>query len=335
MAAISLLIYASLLLLIHPSTSIPTYDLPESLPITSYAALGDSYPAGAGAGSPRYVCGRFSDAYPIQIANDTRLDIEHSNFKHLACGGATSTSVLHDQVPFAGDSDLVTITVGGNEVLFFMLLNECVFHWHPFSTCEAALIESRRLLESPSIRDNFDALITGAVERLKPNALLLVTGYAKFFNDETDLCDHASFSRTRPLDYLAKSKRRALNQLVVMLNDVVKAIAEVHGAAYVDLDAAFAGHRFCEDGVHEPDLQRRDTWFFNLPAPDFAAGVREQQVLRRSEMAFEQYTRGFHGVRFPQLEARTFHPTSLGHQGISEEIIRVVKRRMRRVVEVG
>ncbi|KAL2422581.1 hypothetical protein ABEF91_004835 [Exophiala dermatitidis] len=304
----------------------------QVLSIASYAALGDSYAAGAGAGSPLSVCGRFTDAYPIQIASDIGLDIRGSPFRHLACGGSTSTSVLYSQVPDIGNADLVTITVAGNEVDFSQVLNECIYHWHPFSTCEAAITESRRLLESSVLWNNFDALVAGTVERMKPHSLLLVTGYARFFNEKTDLCDHVTFSRTRPLDYLTKSKRSSLNALVEMLNEVIRATAQVHGALYVDIDTAFAGHRFCEDGVHEPDLERTDTWFLNLPPSDFGGGGRGQ-LLQGPERTPERHRAHVDGSGLPTLEDWvTFHPTTLGHRGITEEIMGLL-RKMGRVVE--
>ncbi|EXJ87872.1 hypothetical protein A1O1_04799 [Capronia coronata CBS 617.96] len=333
MAATQLLIYVALLLFFHLSTSSPTRGSRGALSITSYAALGDSYAAGPGAGSPRYVteqafvCGRFSNSYPRQVANDSRLSIKHSSFKHVACAGATITSVLHHQVPYIGHSDLVSVTVGGNEVDFLRVLNECIYQWHPVSTCDAALVESRKLLESPVLRNNFDALIAGAVRRLKADALLLVTGYAGFFNDQTDICDHVTFSRTRPLDYLTKAKRKAFNQLVDMLNDVIRAIADTHGAVYVDVDSVFEGHRFCEEGVHEPDLQREDTWFFNLPAPEMeVAADNREQVVQLLDITKEDHKGVIDDTGFPSMTTlRVLHPTSMGHHGISKQIVRVLE----------
>ncbi len=293
----------------------------------TYAALGDSYAAGAGAGHLIFTpsgglgCGHYSDAYPVQVANSTNLDIE--NFKNLACGGMTSVTVLRDQVPHIGGADVVTVTVSGNEVDFFVVLNECVYHWWPSSTCEAELAKARGLIESHVLWDNFQALVRGAGEKLQPDALLLVTGYARFFNDHTNICDHVTFSRTRPLDYLTRAKRKTLNQLVMMLNDVIRATAEVHGAVYVDIDAAFEGHRFCEEEVQEPDLRRHETWFFNLPSAETSMHVSEQmlRVQNQNLQAHGGINRLPNGD-FPNIETwRVFHPTSLGHKGIAMVIM--------------
>lgn len=305
------------------ANSSPTALSPLRRIIQSYAALGDSYAAGAGAGLPQgFACGRYSDAYPVQVANSTRLSIQESDFKNLACGGTTSATVLRDQVPHIANSDLASITVGGNEVDFFLVLNACIYHWWPASTCEAAIVKARGLIESSVLQNNFQELVSGAVQRLKPSALLLVTGYARFFNDQTDYCNHATFSRSRPLDYLTKTKRRALNQLLVLLNDVIRATAEVHGAVYLDIDSAFEGHRFCEEGVQEPDIEREETWFFNLPAADMGQDAPAQGWrLQVWSSAPDSEEARLHG--FPNMEAlRTFHPTSLGHLGISEAIVK-------------
>jgi GDSL-like Lipase/Acylhydrolase family len=179
-------------------------------------------------------CGKFSDAYPVQVANSTFLAIEESGFYNLACGGASTVSVLHGQVPRIGDSQIVTLTVGGNEVDFFAVLNECLYLWRPFSTCEKEWQRSRSLIESSEFIDNYNKLVKGAVHALKPGARLLVTGYAKFFNQVTDHCSHISFSRTDPSKLLTRSLRAKLNDLISKLNDVVEAAARAHGAEYVD-----------------------------------------------------------------------------------------------------
>jgi hypothetical protein len=292
--------------------------------IGSYAALGDSYATGAGAGSPRLPpnfdigCGRFSDAYPVQVANSTSLDIDESHFRNLACGGASTASVLHGQVPRIGDSQIVTLTVGGNEVDFFAILNECIYLWRPFSTCEKELQRSRSLIESSEFIDNYNKLVKGAVQALQPGARLLSTGYARFFNQETERCSHISFSKTDPKNLLTRPLRAKLNDLISRLNDVIDAAARAHGAQYVDIDGAFEGHRFCEDGVPEPVPDRRDTWFFSMTyASDNGVGKGEnppdivQQILLNPFKDFLDY-------------ARTFHPTSLGHTAIKDEIPRQI-----------
>ncbi|KAH0839140.1 hypothetical protein AYO21_04733 [Fonsecaea monophora] len=321
-----------LLLFCLGGQSIPAHLRTAHRSIRSYAAIGDSYASGAGAGTPGWPpyadfrCGRYSDAYPIQVANNSLINIDKAKFKHLACGGLTSTVILRDQVPYIGDSDLVTLTASGNDVNFFVVLNECVYHWQPSIGCEAQLVKAREIIETTALL-NLENIISGAVQHLKPGALLIVTGYARFFNEDTDYCDTATFSQTRPLDYLTKTKRRELNQLVMMLNDVIKATTELHGAVYLDIDGAFDGHRFCEPGVEEPEIDRSDTWFFNMPPPDITlslVGSASQEFLGDDEgMPDPQVV-----PEWPQIKKwRVFHPTGPGHHGISEVVVREILRR--------
>ncbi|WP_312858443.1 GDSL-type esterase/lipase family protein, partial [Pseudonocardia pini] len=83
-----------------------------------YVALGDSYAAGVGAGTGE--CGRTEASYPARYAVGVR------SFAFVACSGATTAGVLKDQVrAVSRDTDLVTITVGGNDVGFVPVLARC------------------------------------------------------------------------------------------------------------------------------------------------------------------------------------------------------------------
>ena len=283
--------------------------------IHSYSALGDSYAAGDGAGKPDLVCGRFSESFPVQIAHNLSIG-NPLNFRHVACGGASISSVLHTQVLWIGSSDIVTITVGGNEAEFFPVVNECVHQWKPKSTCEAACQKSRTAIESSDLIEAYGKLVKGTMQCMKKDARLLVTGYATFFNQETRYCDNVTFTKTNPDQKLTRELRSTLNELVRRLNDVIRASSEVYGAEYVDMDAAFKGHRFCEEGVEEP-VQRSGTWFFNLKnaqhVPSLNSGP-EQQALFDPFSDFIELT-------------KTFHPTIHGHTGIKDAIIRQLQKR--------
>ena len=292
----------------------------QSQLIDSYAALGDSYATGAGAGYPRLLpigCGGFSDAYPVQVANSTSLSVQESRFLNLPCGGASTASVLRGQVPRIGDSQIVTLTVGGNEVDFFGLVNECIYKWRPVSTCEKEWQRSRTMIESTEFIKNYQKLVKGAVQALQPHARLFVTGYARFFNQETEYCSHVSFSKRDPNSLVTQPLRAKLNDLVGRLNDVIEAAARAHGAEYVDIDHIFEGHRFCEDGVLEPAPGRRETWFFSLSYERESGADQDDDLVQR---LFPNPFKDFFDF------ARVFHPTSLGHTAIKDEILRHILR---------
>ena len=288
--------------------------------LDSYAALGDSYATGAGTGNAIIwlpsdaKCGRFSGAYPKQIVKVN----QGTMFRNLACGGSSTTSVLISQAPWIQESQIITLTIGGNEVDFFKVVNDCVFQWVPLTDCNASISHSRSIIESDYLKQNLEKLIRAIVVEMVPEARLLVTGYAKFFNDKTTQCDSVSFSRTNPENTLTTGRRAELNDLVQLLNDVIKTTAIGNGAEYVDINTVFKGHRFCENGVVEPDVQRDETWFLTLGSPVMSSGRSIMGGLQSREA---QAVVG-HGIP----EFAVFHPTILGQQAIAEAIMQQLEK---------
>lgn len=103
-----------------------------------YAALGDSYSAGTGTvpGNPPLGqgCARSSDAWPYIMQNAANLSTSL-----IACAGATLADIPQ-QVSNAslyfysakGYPELITMTVGGNDVGFGASVARCVYFW---TTC--------------------------------------------------------------------------------------------------------------------------------------------------------------------------------------------------------
>ena len=101
--------------------TLPSQDLS---PGAQYVAMGSSYAAGAGI-KPMKVdgpmrCGRSQINYPTLLAEDLSLDL-----RDASCGGAQTVHLLDawDELPaqveaVGPDTDLVTITVGGNDLNF-------------------------------------------------------------------------------------------------------------------------------------------------------------------------------------------------------------------------
>lgn len=309
-------IWSSVLFLICVLTlpTLSAYASPHSGAITSYTALGDSYASGDGAGSSSWIprgdplCGRFSDAYPVRIANSSILSIDPKKFRNAACGGASSVSILLTQLSSIQDSKITTLTVGGNEVDFFTILNECVHQWRPLRTCDAQLKASEDKIEDPNLSRNFNNMLYYGVKRLSTGARLLVTGYATVFNEETTQCDPATFSVRDPDNFLSRELRARFNNLVRGLNEKIRNAAEAQGAEYVDIDTALEGHRFCEEGVVEPDTMREETWLFNLKYEN----KNDNQMLKEmdhNQHIFEEQTLSPNPVGDFFDLTRVFHPT--------------------------
>lgn len=294
--------------------------LPASSPTISYAPLGDSYASGNGAGVPiDPLCGRYNLAYPVLLAQYFSLTPVSETFYNEACGGAATWSVQAQQLGHIGDSDIVTLTVGGNEVEFFVTLNDCVYHWWQGLGCEAQLKRTRRAIESTDLINNYSNLVREVVQRLKPGARLFVTGYATFFNEETSGCDNATYSVKEPYQYLTRELRNNLNDVVRVLNSIIEGVTSASGAEYVDIDRAYLGHRFCEEGTSGSKIPDKKSWFYNIDStntsPNEAFSITGQQqpevLLSTSDPLkdFEKFT-------------RVFHPTPEGHEAIADAIFR-------------
>lgn len=295
----------------------------------SYSPLGDSYASGNGAGQPiQPLCGRYNLAYPVLLAQYFSLTPVSDTFYDATCGGATTWSVQGQQLGHIAESDLVTLTVGGNEVEFFFTLNDCVYHWWEGRGCETQMESTKRTIESTALIESYSNLIKAIVQQLKPEARLLVTGYATFFNEETEPCNSVTFSVKEPYQFLTRELRKDINELVRLLNTVIEGATSANGAQYVDIDEPFTGHRFCEDGVQEPDISRTDTWFYSLngTSPKLhseGSGSRFpetfvdnlQKTIGTTSSDFEQFT-------------RVFHPTPDGHTAFADAIFKSWKKRV-------
>jgi len=296
-----------------------------------YAALGDSYAAGDGAGLKHLwpsdaACGRFSGAYPYQVLDNT--DVEFSPhwpyFEDRACSGATTTSLLWKQVPWYSNKNLITIQIGGNEVDFFPVLNECVQQWHPLSSCSRELDRARKLVQSTAFLERYHSMLSFVMRHVPKEALVLVLGYAEFFNAETDQCNEVTFSLTNPANVLSNRLRRDFNAIVALLNDVIRASATAHGAVYVDIDKTFGGHRFCERGIIEPRPDNNETWFFRESPEQNAVGTEKS----RHDASDQQRLSATHpSRRFAEL-TRAFHPTVNAHAAIAATIMEIVKEQV-------
>lgn len=111
-------------------------------------------------------------------------------------------------------------------------------------------------------------------------------GYAHFWNVDTTQCYDVTWSywtRNNP-PKLTQDLRRQLNDLTTQLNGAVTDAVDRANAndprkpvVYVDYSNSFNTHRYCEDGVTEPDPNRADTWFFEWDTTE-AYTVTESHV---------------------------------------------------------
>ncbi|KAI9842461.1 MAG: hypothetical protein M1837_007130 [Sclerophora amabilis] len=260
--------------------------------VTEWIALGDSYAAGVGNGDLLEVgiCFRFTEAYPQQLQNDPQLlgPANGRKFTNAVCSGATSQDVLDWQLldhstfevgfgsrPAFGQPQFATITFGGNDADFVGVVNSCIYEFFPLRTCEDQLAHSLNIIRSPDLSAQLDktiGTITAKGQEAQGESFkLYVTGYPEFFNAETDECSNISWSIwpgwPGSQQKITKELRRAINVMGNELTEVLLQAVEKHqdqGAVFVPWNDVLDGHRFCEEGVVQPEVDNPDVWLFGL-----------------------------------------------------------------------
>lgn len=197
-------------------------------PPLSYVSLGDSFSAGQGLPGGVQPCGRAPGAYPELVAAEAKAS---GSFQ--ACNGASTADVLSGQVePLTSATDVVTVTIGGNDIGFAPVMTRCVLELPP-CTRYAGEVDAK-LATLPAAL----AGVYGEVRRRAPKATLLVVGYPQLVADPATLAGPTCAGLT--LDEVAFVRAEDGK-----LNGVVKAATEAAGGRYLDASAAFAGHEAC------------------------------------------------------------------------------------------
>ena len=205
--------------------------------------------------------------------------------------------------------DIATISIGGNDIGFYNILTACVLrvggYWA--GDCDTEIAKAYDLLASPDLHENIASVLTQIIDKNGNEAFkIYMTGYVTFFNDLTPLCDNSSFRLYNPhydntgkekdQPFLTRALRKQLNDIVMALNAMLSHVVETVNTCYtksrrvvfIDPNPAYKGHRWCEEGVYEPENDRLGTWLFlssssdnNLP--DHPLGAMESYNQEQSQ----------------------------------------------------
>lgn len=211
----------------------------------SYVALGDSYASGFGAGSYVNACGQSPLGLPGILDGKKRVDL----VADATCAGAklvtepggaldlpeqaAQATTLH---ALTKDTDLATISAGGNDVGFGEVAAVCASQ--PTAVCSQVITARVRTL--PALADDLDALY-GKVHAAAPNATVVVTGYPHLFSPEFG--NDVIFSSPEPGDVsVPLASQEAFNTGTDALNAIIRSRAEAYGFVFVDVVPAFESH---------------------------------------------------------------------------------------------
>lgn len=216
----------------------------------SYVGLGDSYSAGSGVlpldGSAPLECARSSVNYPHVIAARTG-----AQFTDATCGGAETKDFAGSQYPgvapqldaVGADTDLVTMTIGGNDNNTFIgAILACgsagvvtVGFGHPCKSLYGSTFDDQvDNTTYPAVKAALQAVRAKA-----PHARVAILGYPWIL---PATFDPGCFVKMP----IASGDVPYLRDLQTHLNSAVRRAAAETGATYVDMSAASEGHDACQ-----------------------------------------------------------------------------------------
>lgn len=200
----------------------------------NYVALGDSYSSGVGTGvydPASGDCARSPLSYPPLWAAGHRV----AGFTFAACSGATTDDVLASQISaLHPGTDLVTITVGGNDAGFGPVLVTCTFA--PSDDICVNAVDAAEAFARSELPGRL-ARAYAAIRQAAPRAEVIVLGYPRLF-DLAPSCD----------DPLAPNltRRGKLNEGSDVINTVIlKSVNQQPEFRFAEVRGRFAGHEVC------------------------------------------------------------------------------------------
>ncbi|MBM7442137.1 SGNH/GDSL hydrolase family protein [Streptomyces sp. HB132] len=202
----------------------------ESVQSVDYVALGDSYSSGVGAGSYDSAsgdCKRSTRAYPAlwKAANNP------ASFAFTACSGARTGDVTAGQLgPLNSATDLVSISIGGNDAGFADVMTTCVLQSE--TTCLSRIATARAYVDS-TLPGKLDSVYS-AISAKAPSAHVVVLGYPRFYKIGGNC-----------VAGLSEKERTAINGAADYLNAATAKRAADHGFTWGDVSSTFTGHEIC------------------------------------------------------------------------------------------
>jgi hypothetical protein len=223
----------------------------------NYSALGDSYSAGVGTDdyiSSSGSCDRSPEGYP------SLFDTSHSvsNFNFVACSGAKTSDVLANQLGgLSTSTNLVSISIGGNDVGFTSVMEKCIAEGD--SGCNSAVNAAKAQATStlPGALDN----VYSQIKAKAPNATVVVLGYPEFYQ----IGGSCSVG-------LSDTSRGYINSGADTLDSVISTEAGKYGFHFADVRGAFSSHEICSSDWWLNSVTWPVTDSYHPKAPGYSGG---------------------------------------------------------------
>ncbi|MHA6618354.1 SGNH/GDSL hydrolase family protein [Pseudonocardia sp. DLS-67] len=235
------------------ATAGPAAADPDQGPVQRYVALGDSYAAGPlvpiPTGEPAG-CLRSDHNYPSVVARELGV----ADFQDASCSGATTENIDGPQsVPLGEnppqldaltpDTQLVTITIGGNDVGFGDIVQECATR-SPLQPTGSACKDHYTAGGTDQLAQRIDdaapkvADTLAAIDGRSPDARVLLVGYPAILPDEGPGCF--------PVVPFSPGDVAYLRDVEKDLNAMLAKQAAAAGQDFVDTYTPSIGHDSCQ-----------------------------------------------------------------------------------------
>ena len=219
-------------------------------PPASYVALGDSYTSGPlipNQSLDPLGCLRSDHDYPHLVAPATGL----ATFRDVSCSGADTDDMFNQQGVTPGPNPpqlnaldtgtrLVTLGIGGNDIGFSGIIQDCVTLWPFGSPCRDRFVtggvdqlSARIAAAAPKV-----AAVLDAIHARSSQARVLVVGYPAIVPDTGTGCWPSMPLAFNDVGYL-RAKEKELNAMLATQ-------AAGHGATFVDTYTPSIGHDVCK-----------------------------------------------------------------------------------------
>jgi lysophospholipase L1-like esterase len=243
-----------------PGTSTPKPPPPIQLRRVHYDALGDSYSAGEGL-SP-YVpgshtssdkCDRSQHAWP-ELA---RPALFLGAFHFYACSGATTANITtktqygperrpqSDQPGLNHRTDLVTLTIGGNDIGFAASLKYCAKHHSCNKISSFTSTLNRNIAALPvALASAYNAIRS----KITSQTTVVVMGYPQLFPEKPDE-QHCFRLHGFGISLFDDGEQNYFNHEARVLDGVISEAAARAGFFYVSAISTFRDHAQCASGT--------------------------------------------------------------------------------------
>lgn len=172
-------------------------------------------------------CDRISDAYPGLVER------ELTEFPPGRLGGQT---------------DVITIGVGGNSLPFGRMLQTCLTQGATGQTCRGRYTNPSEGEESIAeklarVQDEYVEMLAH-VHEAAPNATVMTVGYPAVLPEDASDCNRLSLSELGPIAHSDIDWLR--DDVLKQLNSTIKQVTGFFGDRYVDVYSSSVGHDACQ-----------------------------------------------------------------------------------------